>query len=115
MLRAGSSRWVFLTPRWAIKVPRPMGWRRFLTGLLANMDERTVSRSGAVALCPVVWAVPGGWLIVMPRTRPLTDVEAGQLDYCGHMEGTGADWEAKASSFGILNGRVVCIDYAPAR
>lgn len=101
--------------RWAVKVPRPMGWRRFLTGLLANMDETTLSRTGKPVLCPVLWSVPGGWLVVMPRARPLTDYEARSLDYCGLMEGAGVDWEAKPSSFGVHRGKVVCIDYAPAR
>jgi hypothetical protein len=42
--------------------------------LLANMQERDLSKLGWPELCPVVFAVPGGRLVVMRRA--LRDVES---------------------------------------
>lgn len=109
----GASRMVLLTKRWAFKFPRPTEWRLFLTGLLANMQERAFAGAGWPELCPVVWSVPGGWLVVMRRAVPLSasqwegfDAKAFCVrpDYC-------VPAEAKWSSFGWLDGKVVAVDY----
>lgn len=72
--RTGIMREVFLIGRWAVKVPKlTRGWRNFLQGLLANMQERELSRRGYPQLCPVVFSIPGGWLVVMPRVEPLSN------------------------------------------
>jgi hypothetical protein len=115
--RRGVTRFVILTRRYAIKIPRfwwhnTFRWDMFLHGLLGNMQEAEFGKTGWPELCPVLWSVPGGWLIVMPRCEPL------------ERELTGAEYEAlvdrtdyrvpaenKQDSWGYLNGRLVALDY----
>ena len=82
----GATRAVILVGRWAVKLPRPTSWRLFLSGLLANMQEREFARTGWPELCPVLFSLPGGWLVVMPRAEPLTDGEWELLDIMGTRE-----------------------------
>ena len=108
---SGATRWVLLAGRWAAKVPRPTSYRSLLLGLLANMQEARFSAFGDDRVCPVVFALPRGLLVIMPRcavlTRNLTAAERERF--------FGAEYivpaEDKASSFGWLNGRLVAIDY----
>jgi hypothetical protein len=102
-----------LTRRWAIKFPRPTEWRLFLHGLLGNMQERQFSRIGWEELCPVLFSIPGGWMVVMPRAIPLTDEEWEALDTYAFIDKRDGrvPVEEKQSSFGWLNGRIVAIDY----
>lgn len=117
-LLKGATRCVLLTKRHAFKVPRLVSWRLFLCGLLANMQEREFSRAGWRELCPVLFSLPGGWLVVMPRAEPLTDGEWDFMDIVGDRE----KWpdrgdyvvpvEMKRDSFGWIEGRgVVAVDY----
>jgi hypothetical protein len=114
--RTGVSRDVLCIGRWALKLPKLKRWQSFLIGLLANMQERELSKRDywPELLCPVVFALPGGWLLVMRRATPLTDAQAAELDY-------GMLWpedgrpaipaEPKPASFGVLDGRIVVVDY----
>lgn len=112
--RQGITREVFLIGRYAIKVPRIVyGWKMFLCGLLANMQERTFGSTGWPEICPVVFSLPGGWLVVMRRARLLTDDEWRVFDpkaFCETEEYT-VPAETKRDSFGVLDGRIVAIDY----
>jgi hypothetical protein len=64
-------------------------------------------------LCPVVWSVPGGWLLVMRRAEPLSDEEFDSLDFLRFART--ADYavpvEDKIDSFGRFAGRIVAVDY----
>ena len=108
----GATRAVLLVGRLAVKVPRISTWRTFLNGLLANMQEREFARTGWPELCPVVFSVPGGWLLVMRRAEPLSDAE-----WCtvhpewADREEYAVPVEMKRDSFGVLDGRIVAIDY----
>lgn len=109
-LRSGATRHVLLVGPWAVKLPRPGRWRAFLNGLLANHQEAAFSRLQHPRLCPVLLCVPGGFLLVMRRAVPLPLATFEALDP--------ADWggvlgavEFKADSFGLLDGRVVAVDY----
>lgn len=112
----GVTRKVLLIGDWAIKVPNFDEWRLFLLGLLANMQEAAFSRAGWPELCPVLFSLPGGWLIVMRRARVLTDVEWTDMDekfkrgFMQNSEYT-VPAELKSDSFGWLNGRLVAVDY----
>jgi hypothetical protein len=112
--RQGITREVFLTRRHAIKIPKLIyGWQKFLCGLLANMQEATFARAGWPELCPVVFSIPGGWLVVMRRAEPLSDAEWAAFDAKAFCERPDY-WipaELKQDSFGMLDGRVVAIDY----
>jgi hypothetical protein len=114
-IRTGVTREVLLVGRWALKVPKlTSGWTNFLYGLVANMREREYSAKEWPELCPVVFSVPGGWLIVMLRAGPLTDELLDRLDMVGFAtpeDGRVLPIEMKGSSFGVLNGRIVVVDY----
>jgi len=131
----GATRIVLVTKRWAIKFPTwRYGWRSFLRGLLANMQERSTWEAWHVwwrrehperefRYCPIRWALPGGWLVVMPRVELLKiDIADAPLDtlLCRNafaawveelqrQEGLGA--EPKPESFGWYNNRLVAFDY----
>ena len=110
----GSTRNVFLTRHYAIKVPRFVEWRLFLHGLLANMQEaKWWKRLHHDKLCPVVFGMPGGWLLVMPRTVALSREEYFSFDYPMFVQiGTGVlPVEHKLDSFGWYQGRIVAVDY----
>lgn len=134
--RRGVTREVFLIGAFAIKLPSFRGWRFFLMGLLANLQEREFAKTGWPELCPVLWMAPGGFLSIMPRCQPLTFEDwvgfdhrefcsraehyAGQnYDLAGghvnHMlaepEGMVVPAENKQCSFGWLGDRLVAVDY----
>jgi hypothetical protein len=94
----------------AYKFPSLRNWRDFLFGLLNNMNEKEWSRKTPLA-CPVLWGLPGGFLIAMPRCRILTDDEFAAIDYTGFKAASQLKPEPKADSFGYLNGAVVAVDY----
>ncbi len=117
----GVTRTVILTKRWAIKIPSLVyGWKFFLYGFLANMQERDWNGFDH-RLCPIRWASKYGFAVIMPRCQPLTDEE-----FCREV---GDEWalmcdlstgeqlsaelpvEVKTCSFGRLNGRIVAVDY----
>lgn len=112
--RQGITREVLLTDHYAIKIPKLIyGWHKFLCGLLANMQEVTFARAGLAGLCPIVFSVPGGWLLVMHRAEPLSNDEWQLFDaksFCERTEYT-IPAEFKQSSFGKLDGKIVAIDY----
>jgi hypothetical protein len=108
----GHNRLVLLVGRWALKFPTPVrNWRDFLYGLLNNINETHRSRSGNQALCPVLWSVPGGFLVVMPRVRVFSEEEYTPEQARAFAEANSVPGEHKADSYGLLNGRVVCVDY----
>ena len=113
IVRRGCMRIVFLVGPYAIKIPTNDTWRLFLRGLLGNMQEVTFSLCGWEELCPVVFSVRGGWLIVMPRCRPLTRDEWFSLDFKNFREKEDRciPVEEKMDSFGVLDGRIVAVDY----
>lgn len=102
---AGRNRLVLLTRRYAIKIPSLRSWRDFLFGLLNNQNEAATSREPGH--CPVLFSCPGGWLIVMPRARILSDAEFAELDHAALPPRP----ERKPDSFGWLDGRLVAVDY----
>lgn len=112
--KQGITREVFLFRDYAIKVPKLIyGWQKFLCGLLANMQEEMFGRCGWPEVCPVLFAIPGGWLIVMRRCRPLTDEEWAGFDAEAFVNGENymIPAETKRDSFGVLDGKIVALDY----
>lgn len=107
----GRNRFVLLTRRHALKFPSLRSWTDFLYGLLNNMTEARIAREGHPDVCPVLWAAPGGWLVVMPRLPIVT--EAGWLAMEGeaHAWAPGVQVESKPDSWGLYNGRLVAVDY----
>jgi hypothetical protein len=117
----GLTREVILTRRYAIKLPKlSRGWQLFRHGIRSNAQEREFAGRGWAELCPVVFALPGGWLVVMRRARPLTHAEWEAFDaaaFCGGSSEHALDRgrripvELKKHSFGVLDGRIVAVDY----
>lgn len=110
----GSTRTVFLLGALAIKLPSVVEWRLFLLGLLANMQERKFSRTGWPELCPVLFSLPGGWLLVMRRARELTREEFDSLDLSAFVNQNSnyvVPAELKMDSFGWIGTQLVAVDY----
>lgn len=110
----GITRFVFLTKRYAIKVPRPQTWKNFLNGILANIQEAEISTMGKDRLCPVLFSCLG-FVVVMPRCEALSP------NYCqdyickvfyGSDDPSLRRLETKLENYGLLDGKLVCIDYA---
>lgn len=91
-----------------------MSWRHFLLGLLSNLQEAHLGRSGWPELCPVLWSIPGGFLLVMAAAEICSDENPPSSDLVqgltSHPERR-IPVEAKADSFGLLDGRLVATDY----
>ncbi|WP_439409633.1 hypothetical protein ACNJX9_17090 [Bradyrhizobium sp. DASA03076] len=86
--RFGAVRTIVLTRCQVLKLPgrwtwggRHWWWDYLLRGLLSNMQETKFAAERWPELCPVSFSNPGGFLLVMPRARPLTDAEWQQLNY----------------------------------
>lgn len=112
--RTGCTRIVILWRGYAIKIPNVAdGLRLYLKGRLANMQEVAFSKAGWPELCPVLFSLPGGYLLVMPRVRLMSDEEFMHFDAESWVEREDyrVPVERKSNSFGWLNGRLVAIDY----
>jgi hypothetical protein len=75
--RTGTTRFVLVVGRWAIKFARSARGRRcnrYETDLFASVDERRRSM-----LCPVRWHTASGWLIAMTAAIQLTETEKDKL------------------------------------
>lgn len=103
--KRGITREVFLIGRWAIKIPSFRSWKLFLQGLLGNMQEKQWSGFDE-RLCPVVFYTPGGFLSIMPRATPIECINDEYLSICDSLP-----VEKKLCSFGLLNGKIVAVDY----
>ncbi len=112
-IRSGTTRHAFLIGRYAIKTPHVCnGWELFLCGLLGNIQERKFSGSDPV-FCPIVFSIWGGFICVMKRATPMTgeQFDAQVTDEFLNSHSITIPCEIKPSSFGTLDGRIVCVDY----
>lgn len=126
MIKGGCTRTVFLIGKYAIKIPRlNYGWQLFLKGLLCNMQEVHFNTMKDDRMAPIYFSIPGGWLVVMARCKPLTDWQFKNeidLDYFWNQEFDHSDFQSdpnsfkipveyKQDSFGWYRGKIVAIDY----
>lgn len=114
-LKKGSTRWVILIGKLALKIPSLYSWRNFLWGLLANMQEVEFSRVSIMKdkLCPIRFHLPLGFFVVMPRARVLYHGEISKEDlksFCD-LKTCVIPAELKYNSFGYYKGNLVAIDY----
>jgi len=120
----GCTRHVFLTKKYAIKIPQfRYEWKHFLQGLLANMQEVTFYTTKDERLCPILFYIPGGWMVVMPKCHPINREEFFNMDmkrFYPHENNESnskvvEDWdvpvENKEDSFGWYEDRIVALDY----
>lgn len=115
-IRQGATRWVLLGKKRAYKFPRMTSWRTFLNGLLGNMTEAEFAAVGHPLLAPVLFRIPGGFLNVMPVCKVWMK-DARYLEQWWAAAETYPNIaltslvEYKVDSVGILDGRIVAIDY----
>lgn len=121
----GSTRTVLLMGSWAIKMPTCVEWRLFVQGMLANDQEVHLSKLQWPQLCPVLFSLPFGLMVVMKRARPLTLEEFDEFSRCHSQyireyqlslknpfgEESFIDVEHKLDTFGYLGDQVVAVDY----
>lgn len=107
--RRGTTREVLLVGRWAIKVPTwRHGLRCWCHGVLANYGEREWSgfRQSMLKPNPVLWSSPGALINVYRRARPCA-IRPHWYDW--------TPWgDAKSANLGVVDGRVVIVDYGHA-
>jgi hypothetical protein len=111
--RRGFTRTVLLVGGWAVKVPCcRYGWRIFLAGLLCNIQERTWAAAGIPECCPVLWADPLGFVVVMRRIETLGR-ELTEQEFLAFRETASylVPCENKPHHFGWWNGKMVTVDY----
>lgn len=117
----GVTRTVFILKSIVIKIPNVThGWRNFLKGITGNIDERDTWRwnSGKYEqghshlLCPIVWASWGGWIVVMKKAKTLTQEEWDNMPYYTDEHTKYFPGDDTISNYGILDDRLVKIDYA---
>lgn len=115
--RSGVTRIVFLFETVVIKIPKPRIWNHFLRGIIANINERDTYRysSGkyekgqSYLLCPVIWCSWGGWVLVMKKAKQLTEKEFSEHSFGEHLQWYRGD--DTISNYGMLEGKIVKIDY----
>lgn len=121
-IKHGTTRTVILFHKWAIKIPLLKRYKGFLKGLLANLNERSIWHVCPNYFLPVLWSMPLGLVVVMPRVKttgqatwylhafmadlfhPNNDDNQEALDarrYCEYI----------ASNFAMYKGKPMCIDY----
>jgi hypothetical protein len=99
------TRWVILGKKRVYKFPALWSWKLFLIGLLANMQEADFWTMKDERLCPVLFHIWGGWLVVMPR------VEVCHGKKINFKQFKGLPTDQKSCNVGIYNNREVLIDY----
>lgn len=109
----GGTRFVILTKKYAIKIPRFDTYRSCLNGLLANDQETMFSKLDYLKgkVCPVLFYLPFGLLVVMPITEDLNEDEVSIDQLKSFCLDNAIPSEIKYSSFGWYRGQLVCRDY----
>lgn len=125
----GITRIVFLTRRHAIKIPRlNYGWRLFIDGIRANLNEVELWRIAQVPgnqvtrvrryLCPIVWSSWGGWIVVMKRAEPIVmTTHASYQNFAirrAFLEMEKIVGDHKDDNYGTIDGEPVMVDYGSA-
>jgi len=104
-IKLGTTRIVILICGLAFKIPRIGRYDNFLRGLLGNWTEARYNWPVVNPIyCPVLFSLPLGLLVVMPRCEALKSNDIFEI----------CDGEYKRDSYGKLNDRIVCIDYGEA-
>jgi hypothetical protein len=118
MIRLGSTRKVILFGPWAFKFARGR------TGVRCNRHEAFLFRRATPhrqsMLCPVLWCSAPAIVLVMRRAAtPVTEDQVKELkanawsewDYLGDPDDE-CPFEWKRSDWGVLDDRLVAVDYA---
>ena len=119
----GTTRTVFLIGKYACKVPSLKGsYYDFVRGIIANILERDNSPRCPNYFLPVLWSLPLGLLVVMPRVRPIKlstwyfRAFLADLFHANNDNNTEAILARKyceyvPMNYALYKGRPYCIDY----
>lgn len=115
----GVTRFVILLFGIAIKIPKFWKWTHFLRGLLANMDEYNTWRwnsgkydvGNSYLLAPVLWCGFGGLLLIMRRAEPITQLMWVENKWIIKEHRLHFGGDDTISNYGLLDGKMVKIDY----
>lgn len=110
MLKRGITREVLLIGKYALKFPSTREWWLFLEGLQCNMNEWQ-RRKCSERFCPIVFRIPGGFLNVMKRCDPYEEWDDAEMEAFFSENECHAYVEKKQCSFGLLDGKLVAVDY----
>lgn len=120
-VKKGITRIIFIFQNYVIKLPNfTYSWNLFLTGLLANLNERNCWKYNVdnELLCPIIWMSIGGWILVMKKVDVKKHIEERKLDNINHFDyyikwiNSGFGGDDKPDNYGYLNEKLVKIDYA---
>jgi hypothetical protein len=104
MLIRGITREVFIFKDLVFKIPSLRSYKLFLTGLLANLQELFWwNNTKDKRLCPILFKLPLGLLIVMPYASPVKRINYKKFK--------NLPLDPHISNFGKYKNRVVLIDY----
>lgn len=122
----GTTRTVFLIGKYAFKIPiLKDGYRDFIKGVLGNINEVKLSGLCPNYFLPVLWSLPFGLLVVMPRVRSIRQSTWYFRAYMADLFHRNNDenqeaWMARHYSeciprnYAIYKGKPMCIDYGTA-
>lgn len=68
-VKKGARRWVFITEKYAFKIPSLSSFEAFIEGLMHNISENSFAELELPELCPIVFRIPGGFLNIMPKCK----------------------------------------------
>jgi hypothetical protein len=112
LIASGAYRTVYtcrFNPDLVIKVERQMEWREFSNVKeMAFWCDNQYYEPVAKWLAPCEYMSPGGWLLAQRRVTPLTPQQIKELPEQLPAFLT----DIKHQNFGMLDGRLVCVDYA---
>jgi hypothetical protein len=120
--RKGVTRIVFVFKTFVVKIPNfTCQWNHFLKGIIGNIEESKTweynsgeyENGNSYLLCPVLWCSWGGWVLVMKRAETFTYEEWEAMidtDIREHKKHFSGD--DTMSNYGMIDGRIVKIDYA---
>lgn len=117
-MKRGITRWVFLTEKYAIKIPVLSSWKQFLLGLLANMQEKYWWKNMPHKnLARVCYCDRFGFLLIMERAdyamcnNPNEQAQKEISKFFQECTEIGLPVDPKPSNIGIFDGQYKLIDY----
>jgi hypothetical protein len=110
-ITSGLTRIVILLEHTVVKIARPDDGVLLKNnhGRRANLTEARLSVLHPDKLCPVLWSKKDGSVLIARRAEPLPLDLFKNLDVLEFRQGLPI--EMKADSFGLLDGRIVAVDY----
>ena len=119
-INSGATRFVYLFKRIVIKLPRWSSYTDFLLGLISNYNEVKIWKTRhknncSDKLAPILFYLPFGLLIIMKKAIMLNNFNAKEFSYKLYPDNYTIEYyfpvENKIDSFGIINNKIVAIDY----